>query len=185
MPAFFGWIIYCYVTKSNYIDNIFEPLKLVLYLESTITNVYIFSIISELNLIKNSSLIALVLGISINFLFIIKISKIKDQLLKLSCLCIGILIFTPHWSSDYILLIPIFIYSLKNSDNFMSKINIAVFIYLNHLYITIILYVDKISRNSQLEILVNFYFYFSYLNILLLLFILMLNIRDFKNRQLI
>ena len=90
MPAFFGWIIYCYVTKSNYIDNIFEPLKLVLYLESTITNVYIFSIISELNLIKNSSLIALVLGISINFLFIIKISKIKDQLLKLSCLCIGI-----------------------------------------------------------------------------------------------
>ena len=185
MPAFFGWIIYCYVTKSNYIDNIFEPLKLVLYLESTITNVYIFSIISELNLIKNSSLIALVLGISINFLFIIKISKIKDQLLKLSCLCIGILIFTPHWSSDYILLIPIFIYSLKNSDNFMSKINIAVFIYLNHLYITIILYVDKISRNSQLEILVNFYFYFSYLNILLLLFILMLNIRDFKNQQLI
>tara|TARA_B110000211_G_scaffold118867_1_gene137674 strand:+ start:4065 stop:5225 length:1161 start_codon:yes stop_codon:yes gene_type:complete len=185
MPAFFGWIIYCYVTKSNYIDNIFEPLKLVLYLESTITNVYIFSIISELNLIKNSSLIALVLGISINFLFIIKISKIKDQLLKLSCLCIGILIFTPHWSSDYILLIPIFIYSLKNSDNFMSKINIAVFIYLNHLYITIILYLDKISRNSQLEIPVNFYFYFSYLNILLLLFILMLNIRDFKNRQLI
>lgn len=185
MPAFFGWIIYCYVTKSNYIDNIFEPLKLVLYLESTITNVYIFSIISELNLIKNSSLIALVLGISINFLFIIKISKIKDQLLKLSCLCIGILIFTPHWSSDYILLIPIFIYSLKNSDNFMSKINIAVFIYLNHLYITIILYVDKISRNSQLEIPVNFYFYFSYLNILLLLFILMLNIRVFKNRQLI
>ena len=185
MPAFFGWIIYCYVTKTNYIDNIFEPLKLVLYLESTITNVYIFSIISELNLIKNSSLIALVLGISINFLFIIKISKIKDQLLKLSCLCIGILIFTPHWSSDYILLIPIFIYSLKNSDNFMSKINIAVFIYLNHLYITIILYLDKISRNSQLEILVNFYFYFSYLNILLLLFILMLNIRDFKNRQLI
>ena len=185
MPAFFGWIIYCYVTKSNYIDNIFEPLKLVLYLESTITNVYIFSIISELNLIKNSSLIALVLGISINFLFIIKISKIKDQLLKLSCLCIGILIFTPHWSSDYILLIPIFIYSLKNSDNFMSKINIAVFIYLNHLYITIILYLDKISRNSQLEIPVNFYFYFSYLNILLLLFILMLNIRDFKNQQLI
>tara|TARA_B110000305_G_scaffold89580_1_gene101027 strand:- start:513 stop:1673 length:1161 start_codon:yes stop_codon:yes gene_type:complete len=185
MPAFFGWIIYCYVTKSNYIDNIFEPLKLVLYLESTITNVYIFSIISELNLIKNSSLIALVLGISINFLFIIKISKIKDQLLKLSCLCIGILIFTPHWSSDYILLIPIFIYSLKNSDNFMSKINIAVFIYLNHLYITIILYLDKISRNSQLEIPVNFYFYFSYLNILLLLFILMLNIRVFKNRQLI
>ena len=67
----------------------------------------------------------------------------------------------------------------------MSKINIAVFIYLNHLYITIILYLDKISRNSQLEIPVNFYFYFSYLNILLLLFILMLNIRDFKNRQLI
>ena len=64
----------------------------------------------------------------------------------------------------------------------MSKINIAVFIYLNHLYITIILYLDKISRNSQLEIPVNFYF--SYLNILLL-FILMLNIRDFKNRQLI
>ena len=68
--------------------------------------------------------------ILINFYLILKLRILKDQLQILSLLCLNILAFTPHQLHDYILLIPLLIYSIKNLKYIHSKINIIFILYI-------------------------------------------------------
>ena len=186
IPAILGWLIYCAITDSNYLDNLMEPLKVATAIGWTTTKnpiIYLLSFINSINIFGDNTLWVLILSVIINFFFIIKITRIKNELLKLSCLCISVLIFAPHNAYGYIMLLPIFIYSLKNSEEFLSKLNIVIFIYLNMSYPFILQYLSILNRHTDLEILNNFYYYLSYFNILLLLIILIMNIRKISHKE--
>ena len=128
IPLVLGWLIYCSITNTNLITNIFEPLKVILFWNSNENHfpVTIFSLLKYFNL---NSLIILIIPILINFYLLLKLRYLSDQLLILSLLCLSILAFTPHQLHDYVLLIPMLIYSIKNFNSIYSKINIIFIIY--------------------------------------------------------
>ena len=112
-----------------------------------------------------------------NFFFIRKISKINNNLLKLTCLCLLILISTPHWGHDYILLVPLLIYSVKyyKFDLFLFRINLLACVYFLHLYKGIQIYLTKFF--SYLKINTNVLSgTYPYMDVLILLIILILNL---------
>ena len=184
IPSILGWLIYCAITNTNYLDNVLEPLKVAIALGWSKTNiVFLLSFLNKMNIFSDTSLWVIVLSVIINFFFIIKISKIKDELLKLSCLCISVLIFAPHNAYGYIMLLPIFIHSLKNSEEFLSKLNIVIFIYFNILYLFILKYLSILTRHAVLEVSDIFFDYLSYFNILLLFIILIINIRRIIHKE--
>ena len=114
----------------------------------------------------------------------LKINKINDDLLKLSLICLLVLVSTPHWGHDNVLLIPFLIYSIKNYDLNLTlfRFNLFFSIYFLHLYKGIQLYLNKILSflkfNSSLVELANPVM--DYINIIILLIILMLNLNLHK-----
>ncbi len=128
LPLIFGWLSYCYITNTNLITNILEPLRVILYWNSE-ENHFPVTLFNLLDYLKLNMFITLVLPILVNFYFIFKIKKIDDDLKKLSLLCLSILCFTPHQLHDYVLLIPLLVYSLKNFQYLISLINLILIFY--------------------------------------------------------
>ncbi len=128
LPLIFGWLSYCYITNTNLITNILEPLRVILYWNSE-ENHFPVTLFNLLDYLRINTLLTLVLPIIINFYFILKIKKIDDDLKKLSLLCLSILCFTPHQLHDYVLLIPLLVYSLKNFQYLISFINLILIFY--------------------------------------------------------
>ena len=128
LPLIFGWLSYCYITNTNLITNILEPLRVILYWNSE-ENHFPVTLFNLLDYLRINTLLTLVLPIFIHFYFILKIKKIDDDLKKLSLLCLSILCFTPHQLHDYVLLIPLLVYSLKNFQYLISFINLILIFY--------------------------------------------------------
>lgn len=137
---------------------------------------------------KYSSVILLTLSIILSFLFIKKISKIKDNLLKLSCLNIIILIFLPHWSYDNILLLPLLIFAIKNykTDLKLSRVNLLISIYFLQLHSALIIYLNRIWLYFDLKniFITNTNNIFPYFNIIILLITLIINLQYNKKNKL-
>ena len=182
IPCFVGLIIYCLITKSSILKNIFQPFELMVFNSaqgSTLNRVFLFSFFRDFSIFNNFinySLIG-IFTLLFNFFLLKKISQINNNLLKLSCLCLLILISTPHWGHDYILLVPLLIYSIKyyKFDLFLFRINLLACIYFLHLYRGIQIYLDMVF--SYLKI--NTYFLstaYPYLDLLVLLIVLILNL---------
>ena len=151
IPSLLGWIIYFIMTNSDPITNLFEPLKLILgknYLKtndlySLIIQIYIFDNydLKETKILHESfklytdtsfvinKLIGITIFLSLTFVFIKMISNIENELVKLSILCLIVLVFLPHARYDYILLLPLLILSLKNFKYIIFKFNFGVIIY--------------------------------------------------------
>jgi len=182
IPCFFGALFYCLITNSKFIDNLIQPIQLMVKnseVGSTLNRVFLFSFIKYLPIDSQSIkyLFILILTFLFNIFFIQKIYKINDNLLKLSCLCLLILISTPHWGHDYILLIPLLIYSVKHYkyNLFLFRINFFTAVYFLHLYNGIQIYLNKILFNLKLNAdILNFIY--PYINIILLLLILIWNL---------
>ena len=186
IPVFVGVIIYSYLTNTNIFITFFQPLELAI--ESQLINhqgqaimpknVFIFSIFEFLNFnnFKIKPILFIILSILLNFLIVIKIHNINDDLLKLSCLCLSCLIFFPHYPHNYILVLPLLIHSIKNFDFFYSKINFLFSVYFLHFFRLVEIYIPKIFKNNfdLIE------FFVSYTNILFLLIILIININKKK-----
>ena len=182
IPCFVGLIIYSFITNSNIFKNIFQPFELMFFnsaLGSNLNRVFLFSFFRDFSIfseIINYTLIV-ILTLLFNFVFIRKISEINNNLLKLSCLCLLILISTPHWGHDYILFVPLLIYSVKNYkfDLFLFRINLLACIYFLHLYRGIQIYSFKIFDILEINanVLSNAY---PYIDVLVLLIIFILNI---------
>ena len=186
IPVFVGVIIYSYLTNTNIFITFFQPLELAI--ESQLINhqgqaimpknVFIFSIFEFLNFnnFKIKPILFIILSILLNFLIVIKIHNINDDLLKLSCLCLSCLIFFPHYPHNYILILPLLIHSIKNFDFFYSKINFLFSVYFLHFFRLVEIYIPKIFKNNfdLIE------FFVSYTNILFLLIILIININKKK-----
>ena len=181
IPIFFGLIAYCLITNTNIFENIFQPIQLMISksgLGSNSDKVFLFSFVKN-TLILNEFTEYLIMGILtliFNFYFIYKISKIKNNLLILSCLCLLILISTPHWSHDNILILPLLIYAVKYYDvqTFISRINLFSSIYFLHLFRGLQIYLDQILNNFNINTELLSFLY-PYINITILLLILILN----------
>ena len=182
IPCFIGLIIYCYITNSNILKNIFQPFELMFFNSaagSTLNRVFLFSFFRDLSIFDEFTnyLLIGIFTLLFNFFFIREISKINNNLLKLSCLCLLILISTPHWGHDYILLVPLLIFSVKyyKFDLFLFRINLLACIYFLHLYKGIQIYLTKFF--SYLQINDNaLSVAYPYMDLLILLIILILNL---------
>ncbi len=181
LPCIFGVLIFCYLTNSNIFVNIFQPIQLMFFNQkvgATLTNIFLFSFFRDFSIFsqKINYLIIILLTFSFNFLFIFKISKIKNKLLKFSCLLMLILISTPHWGHDYILMTPLLIYSVKNykSNLILNRINLIICVYFLYLYSGLQKYLNHFLEHYEMntEILYKVY---TYLDIFILLIILILN----------
>ena len=127
LPLVVGWLLYSLITDTNILVNLFEPIKLILYWDNDKAfPVTIFSILKEFNF---PNLSILLIPLIINFILIIKIKFIKDNLLKLALISLSALCFMPHQLHDYVLLLPLLIYSVKNFNHVSSKINLLFIIY--------------------------------------------------------
>ena len=128
IPCIIGWISYCYITDTDLLKNLFQPIILLLYWDSgQAFPVTIFSLLKNIN--NFPPLMILIIPLLINFLIILKIRLMKDELYKISIICLTALGFMPHQLHDYVLLIPLLIFSIKNFDFLISKINLLFIFY--------------------------------------------------------
>jgi hypothetical protein len=186
IPCFLGLLIYCLVTNTNPIINLFQPIQLMIKnseVGSTLNKVFLFSFIRNFPILDLSVKYYLILVLSIFFdICVVKrISKLNNDLQQLSCLCLLILVSAPHWGHDYILLIPLFIYSVKHYQQnlFLYRINLLGVIYFLNLYSAVQIYFNKILLSFKFSIVsINVTnLILPYFNICVLLFILILNLR--------
>ena len=199
LPAFFGWIIYSILTKSNLFDTVLQPFQLAIEnqiigetLNDMPKNKFLFSILENIKFLdfEYKGFFFLIISLTFSILLINKISKIKNDLQKLSCLTLISLIFLPHYPHDYVLLLPLLIYSIKNFANLNSKISLIIIVYFLQFFKGFKNYMIKLMKLLNFDsISLNFAEYLiSYSNILILLFLLLINLnnkiyftRDFKN----
>ena len=128
IPCFLGWIIYCYLTDTNLLKNLFQPIQLLLFWdEGKAFPVTIFSLLKKIN--NFPPIMALLIPLILNFFVILKIHDSKDNLYKLSIICLSALSFMPHQIHDYVLLVPLLVFSVKNFENIIAKINIFFIFY--------------------------------------------------------
>ena len=144
IPSLVAWIVYFNMTNSDPITNLFEPLKLVFSKNySWGGDIYSisksFGIFNQdfyfLNVKQFNSFGPLIISLALCVFILIKISKIKDKLLQLSLICLSTLILAPHANYDYVFLLPLLIFSLKNFDN--NKFNfflIIFYFYINKIF---------------------------------------------------
>ena len=183
LPVIFGWIIYADITNTPILTNLIDPILLLLKnfkILNELNHIFIGSIF--INLTDNyylNIIIILIFILIFNLFFLIKISNIQNDIEKLSLISVLILISFPHWSHDYIILIPLFMISLKNfSSNMIYKFNFLISVYFLHLHKVVLNYTAKVfeilnfNENSVI-ILGNIY---PYLNIFLLMACLVMNL---------
>ena len=187
MPAFIGWIIYSVLTKSNLFETIFQPFQLGMenqIIGETLNNMpknkFLFSILENIKFInfEYQGFFLLIISLIVSIFLIYKISIIKDDLQKLSCLTLISLIFLPHYPHDYVLLLPMLIYSIKNFSNLNSKISLIIIVYFLQFFKGFKIYIIKLMKllNFKTASLDFIEYLISYSNILVLLFLLLINI---------
>ena len=112
------------------------------------------------------------------------VSRKNNNLLKLSSISLLVLISTPHWGHDNVLLIPFLFYSIKNYNLHITlfRLNFLFSIYFLHLYKGIQIYLTHalsfLKFDSNLIELANSAI--GYINILILLTFLILNLNLYK-----
>ncbi len=175
-----GWLIYSYITNTNIFASSLQPFQLAIHnhlMDSTGStimpdNIFIFSFFEIFNL-KYKSLISIILSLFVNFYFVFKINKLKDDLQKLSCLSLSVLIFFPQYPHNYVLILPLLIFSIKNFDNMLCKIYFISSIYFLFFFRAVEIYIPTLIKDL---ILIDYTFLVSYINSIFLLIILSLNI---------
>lgn len=126
-----GWLFYSFYTNSSLITNFFDPLKMN-FQSNYIRTGDLYSILNIFFLKENNFTNKILqLGIVLfgNIFFLYQIKNINNKLAKLSVICFLPLIFMPHSNYDYVLLLPLLIYSIKNYKFFISSCGLYLTIY--------------------------------------------------------
>ena len=165
IPCVIGWLLYCYITDTNLVKNLFEPLQLILYWSSE--QVFPVTIFSLLEKISFHPILIILIPLILNFLLLIKIKNFNNQLIQLSLICLSALSFLPHQLHDYILLVPLLIFSIKNFDLLISKLNL-IFIFYFFYFLRL---VSFIYGTQPWEFPYGYFGYFN--NFLTILFVLL------------
>lgn len=176
LPLIIGFISYSYISNTKFVDALLQPIQLALEINTTMRSAFLFSFIKDLFIFEVSKKLILIFIFTLifNLLFLYKISKIKNKLFQLSCLCILILISTPHYGHDYILLIPLLIYSVKiyKKSLFLSRLNFLVSIYFLHFYNFLPNWLFKYQMFNS-----------TYLELIILLVVLILNLEMYRYKS--
>ena len=160
LTTIFGWLFYSYYTNSPFIPNFFEPLKMNFqdnYIRTgdfySIINIYFFKENNTVNKILQLGIV--VFG---NIYFLYQIKDVKNKLAKLSVICFLPLIFMPHSNYDYVLMLPLLIYTIKNYNFRVSKYGFCITIYYFYLHRIIrhLIDNDMIYQSSMLLIFTSF-----------------------------
>ncbi len=183
IPAVIGLLLFCLITDTNIINNFFQPLKLSIfnakYYGATLTNIFLFSFFKDFSIFNEyiNFLLICIFTLVFNIYLINNIAKKNNNLLKLSTLCILVLVSTPHWGHDYILLTPLLIYSIKyyKFNLILMRTNILVCIYFLYLYSGLQVYLNNILFYFNIDFLM-FAKIYPYFDIFILLITLFLNI---------
>ena len=125
-----GWLFYSYYTNSPIISNFFDPLKINLVQDNYTRTGDLYSIIN-IYLLKENNLSNKLLQFAVilfgNIYFLYQVKNIKDKLAKLSVICFLPLIFMPHSNYDYVLMLPLLAYGIKNYKLDISRYCIYTF----------------------------------------------------------
>ena len=126
-----SWLFYSYYVNESLLDSFIWPLKLIISDNYTRTS-DLYSILN-LYFLKDvniqNKIIQILLVLILNIYFLNQVKNIKDNLGKLSVVCVLPLISLPHSNYDYVLLLPMLIYGLKNINYNISKYCIFFVIY--------------------------------------------------------
>ena len=128
IPVTIGWIVFSYMTNTDLLKSLFQPFLTTIYYHDQADHLPT-TIFSILRLINIKGFLLVLVPLVLNIWVIYKSSLLKDNLLKLSLICLSILSFTPHQIHDYVLLFPLLLYSFRNLDLINSKLNIIFIIY--------------------------------------------------------
>ena len=128
IPVTIGWIVFSYMTNTDLLKSLFQPFLTTIYYHDQADHLPT-TIFSILRLINIKGFLLVLVPLVLNIWVIYKSSLLKDNLLKLSLICLSILAFTPHQIHDYILLFPLLLYSFRNLDLINSKLNILFIFY--------------------------------------------------------
>lgn len=175
IPCIIGWLTYSYLTHTEIIKNLFQPLLTVFYYASSESHypVTIFSYLKKINI--DNSFIYLI-QILLNFFFILKSRFIIDELHRVSLIFLSVLAFTPHQLHDYVLLLPLLVFSVKNSNLLISLINL-VFIFYFFFFLRVLSYFFLIQPWQFPQ------GYFGYFNNLLTLLVFLINFMNAKFKK--
>lgn len=165
IPSLLGYLIYSILTNTSLIDSLFYPLKLVLQ-NKFVMGQDLYSILSKLKLFNEfyNNFFSITIVALINFYFLLKIKMIEDHLLQVSMLFLSILVFSPHANYDYVLLLPLLIYSLKNIKHNKFNIMILIFYFYFSKIIKHILGYNPTSYISIYDIFIFFLFFICLVN---------------------
>lgn len=127
----FGWLFYSYYTNSSLIANFFEPLKM--NFQDNYSRTGDLYSIMNIYFLKENNFTNKILQLGIvlfgNLYFLYQIKNIKNKLAKLSVICFLPLIFMPHSNYDYVLMLPLLIYVIKNYKFAICKYGLYLTIY--------------------------------------------------------
>ena len=160
----FGWLFYSYYTKSPLILNLFEPL--IMNFQGNYTRTGDLYSIMNIYFLKENNVTNKILQLGIvllgNIYFLYQIKDIKNKLAKLSVICFLPLIFMPHSNYDYVLMLPLLIYTIKNYKFNISKYGLYLTIYYFYFHRIIRHWVDNdmIYQSGMLLIFIIFLFFF-------------------------
>ena len=175
IPLILGWLLYCFITGSNLITNLFEPLKVILYWNN-FDNHFPVTIFSLIKLVNLGYYIDLILPLLLAFFVIKKIRSEKDDLKKLSIVCLCILGFAPHQLHDYIILLPLLIFSIKNLQNRICILNLIIIFYFFYV-------LRIISFFYNFEPWIIPYGFSGYLNNLIIIILIFTNLKNTKTKK--
>ncbi len=132
----FGWLFYSYYTNSPLISNFLDPLKM--NFQGNYTRTGDLYSIMNIYFLKENNITNKILQLGIvllgNIYFLYRIKDIKNNLAKLSVICFLPLIFMPHSNYDYVLMLPLLIYAIKNYKFDISKYGLYLTIYYFYLH---------------------------------------------------
>lgn len=168
IPCIIGWLSYSLITDTNIIKNLIEPIQTIFFYETK--NKLPVTILSFLKEFEVPSMAVILLSIIISVIAIYKLRFRGNDLYKLSIICLVSLSFASHQLHDYILLLPLLILSIKNINNFYSKINL-IFIFYFFFFLRILSFFFGFQPWEFP------YGYFGYLNNFLTILILFFNLK--------
>jgi len=179
IPIIFGWLIYFIWTGSDPIQNLFDPLELILqknYFRSndlySLLNIYI---LNTNNLLNKFFIFLIILFLNLFFLF--KIKKIQNKLAKISLIFLLPLIFMPHSNYDYVLLLPLLILGISDFSLNINKFNFYLVIYYFYFNRTIKHVIESYILTSYKDSFYNIFIF------ILFIFTLLFNLNYYNNKK--
>jgi len=161
---FTGWILFSAYLEQNVFYTAIQPIQAGFKgFDAGLARGDLFTILNFLKKLYIDIDIYVITALIIIFNIYIakKISKINNNFLLLSLILVGTLLSFGHLMYDYIVLLPMFIYSFKNKKNFNSKISILIIFYFWFGvrivdYIKMFIFNINIVTPSIIDVIINF-----------------------------